>query len=651
MGKAQRTKRRRQTDSRPVQTAAGAGGAVYGVRFWVLCLLLVVSTLAVYWQVTSFPLINCDDRDYVTNNPIVKAGLTSEGLHWAFNVGYAGNWHPLTWLSHMLDSNLYGPSVPDGPGAAGRHLTNLLLHTANTLLLFVVLTCMTGFVWRSAFVAALFALHPQHVESVAWVAERKDVLSTLFLLLALWAYSFYASKKSASRYVLVMLAFALGLMAKPMLVTLPVLLLLLDFWPLRRFRNGWDWSLVWEKVPMLALSVVSSILTVNAQRAAGAVKSIEDLSLAERVSNALMSYAIYIVKTFWPTRLGNYYTYPRDGWPAPEVLGAAVALAVVTYLAIRHAGRRSWLFTGWMWYVLTLVPVIGIVQVGSQARADRYTYVPLTGVFIIIAFLVPEIVARLRPEARDWANRVVSVLAVISIAALGAATYAQVGHWRDGVAVARRAIAVTEDNWFEKQSLGSLLQDEAERLSGLGRGEEVMEIAREAAQHLRESIAIEPSCADAHNDLGRALALMGDYDGAIRHYLNAIEINPNHALAPNNLGNTYLNLNRVDEAIKQYERTLEVDPRNIFATYNMGLAFLTSGDADSGIRQFLRVLELQPNDYFSYWARYHAAELYRRKHETEEADRLLREAVELNRLTGIDPNNDAQKLIESPSDR
>lgn len=621
-----------------------------GISFYVLCLLLVAATAGIYWQVTGFPLINCDDRDYITNNPIVKAGLTKEGLAWAFNVGYAGNWHPLTWLSHMLDSQLFGPGAPEGPGPAWRHTVNLLLHVLNTALLFLVLTRMTGFVWRSAFVAAVFALHPQHVESVAWVAERKDVLSTFFLLLTMLGYNWYVRKPGILRYLLMAVAFTLGLMAKPMLVTLPALLLILDYWPLRRFSSGWNWNIVWEKIPLLAISVASSAVTVVAQHAAGAVRSLTDLTPAQRITNATMSYAIYVTKTFWPSKLGNYYTHPRPGWPAPEVAGALLLLAAITFLAVSTARRRPYLLSGWLWYIVSLLPVIGLVQVGSQARADRYTYVPMIGVAIMVAFLLPDLLVRRTADGgqpNPWTGRALAAVGVIVIAAMSAVAYVQIGYWRDGITVARRAIAVTENNWFEEQSLGSQLQDEAERLSNIGKPAEGLKKAEEAASWLRRSIAHEDTCADAHNDLGRALALMKDFEGAIREYSRAIEIYPQHRLAPNNLGNTYLSLGRIDEAIAQYQRTLEIDPRNIFATYNMGIAFQTRGDVDAAIDQYLRVLELQPNDYFAHWARYNAGVLLRRRGEIDEGVRLVQEAARVNEATGIDPNNEAAKLLES----
>ncbi len=590
---------------------------------------------------TGFPLINTDDRDYVTNNPVVKAGLTREGIRYAFEIGHAGNWHPLTWLSHMLDAHLYPPGLPDGPSAHGRHVTNLALHIANTLLLLAVLNRMTGCLWRSGFVAALFALHPQHVESVAWVAERKDVLSTFFMMLTLWAYSWYVDRPGALRYALVAAAFALGLMAKPMLVTLPVIMIVLDYWPLGRFSGRWNWALVWEKLPLLAMSGASSVLTIMAQQRVGAVNV--DIPALERVSNAIMSYVIYAVKTVWPARLGNYYTYPIGGWPAAQVFGAGLALAAATLASVRAAKKRPYVLAGWLWYVVTLVPVIGLLQVGAQARADRYTYVPLTGLFVIAAFLVPDVMSRFG----KWGARLSAALAVAVCLAMAAAAYVQVGYWKDGITVARRAVEVTENNWFELQSLGSLLQDEAEMLVRTGSRDEGLKKARQAEECLRESIRINDACADSHNDLGRALALMEDYEGAIAQYQAAIRRKPQHALAHNNLGNIYLALGRAGEAIEQYDQTLAIDPHNIYATYNKGIAFQHTGDIDGALRQNLAVLELQPDAFFSYWARHNAALLYRQKGNYEEAARLLREAALINRSSNVDPEDKAAKLLEA----
>jgi tetratricopeptide (TPR) repeat protein len=474
------------------------------------------------------------------------------------------------------------------------------------------------------------------------------------MLLTLWSYSWYTDKPGIFRYSLVFISLSLGLMAKPMLVTVPVVLLLLDFWPIRRFGNQLgkgNWALVWEKVPLLAPCIVSGVLTWNAQKLMLAINSLDAMPLSKRIPNAIMSYAIYITKMFWPSRLGNYYPQPMGGWPEEQVALAVLGLAVVTYFCIRKVASRPYLLTGWLWYVITLVPVIGLAQVGGQARADRYTYVPLIGLFLIIAFIVPDLLLRVNgsgePRTSPWLARSLGVAAVAVIVALSMVTYVQIGYWEDGIIAARRAIAVTEDNWFELQSLGSQLEDSAEEMGRRGKRDEAMKLAGEAITQLQASLAITPGCVDAHNDLGRALALTGDREGAISEYLAAIELNPRHLLSHNNLGNTYIDLRRYEDAIDQYQQALEIDERNIYANYNLGIAYQLQGDIDAALEQFLRVLELQPNDYFAYWARYNAAIFSRQKGNADEATRLLQEAVEVNRVAGVDPGENATKYLSN----
>jgi hypothetical protein len=401
-------------------------------KYWSLCiyLTLALATLAVFWQVLGHDFVNYDDPDYVYRNPNVQSGITLSSIKWAFTTGHAANWHPLTWLSHMLDWQLFG----DNPG--WHHLTNLFLHIANTLLLFAVLKRMTNALWRSAFVAAAFALHPLHVESVAWVAERKDVLSTLFWMLTIAAYLRYLERPGTGRYLLTLLIFALGLMAKPMLVTLPFVLLLLDYWPLGRFQFGqivksvgqqsrkslnafshWKLSrhLLLEKVPLFALSAISSIVTFLVQRTAGAVTSVETLPLKLRIANTFVSYLTYIQKMVWPSRLAMFYPYPDKTDLIWQTVVFALLLLIISLGVIWLMRRRRYLLTGWLWYLGTLVPVIGLVQVGDQALADRYTYVPLTGLFIIIAWGVPDLIAKWRFRKHALAASAIAVLLAWSI--------------------------------------------------------------------------------------------------------------------------------------------------------------------------------------------------------------------------------------------
>ena len=360
-------------------------------KYWVpcICLTLALATLISYSQVLNHDFIDFDDDMYVTRNENVQKGLTWQNIKWAFTTNQAYNWHPLTWLSHMLDCQLFGLKP------AGHHFTSVLFHIANTLLLFLVFKSMTGNLWRSAFVAALFALHPLHVESVAWIAERKDVLSTLFWLLTMAAYVRYVRKPGPKWYLLTILAFAMGLMAKPMLVTLPFILLLLDYWPLARFQFGQnikdtEWKILYrlfvEKIPLFIITIITSVITFIVPKGSGAVPGLKELSLMPRLTNALISYVKYIEKMFWPSRLAVFYPRAVDAIPTWQILAALLLLLIISGLAVWLARSRKYLLVGWLWYLGILVPVIGLVQVGDQAMADRYTYVSLIGLFIIVVW-------------------------------------------------------------------------------------------------------------------------------------------------------------------------------------------------------------------------------------------------------------------------
>ena len=411
-----------------------------------VCLFLVMATLAVYWQVQNFDFVNFHDDDYVYENRHVKEGLTLESVTWAFTTIHAGNWHPLTWLSHMLDSHVYGMN-------SGRHhLTNLLFHIANTLLMFMVFRKMTDSLWQSGFVAGLFALHPLHVESVAWVSERKDVLSTFFWMLTKWSYIWYVEHPVVRRYILVVLFFALGLMSKPMLVTLPFVLLLLDFYPLNRFQfqqsdgsaNAQQKSialrLILEKTPLFVLVAMSSAITFYAQKHGGAVASLKVIPLKARVANALVSYANYIGKMVYPSKLTVLYPHPGM-LPWWKIAGACFLLVSISFLAIRVVKQSPYFAMGWLWYLGTLVPVIGLVQVGSQSMADRYTYVPLIGIFIIIAWGIPELVAQWRYR-KIW----LATLATVILTILMAMTWKQVGYWKNSITLFEHTLKVTTNN-------------------------------------------------------------------------------------------------------------------------------------------------------------------------------------------------------------
>ena len=432
--------------------------------FAVICLVLALVTLVVYWPITRHGFTNFDDDGYITGNPHVKSGLTWPGIVWAFRSTETGNWHPLTWISHMLDCQLYGLN----PG--GHHLTNLIFHIANTLLLFLLLTQLTGAIWRSAFVAALFAWHPLHVESVAWAAERKDVLSAFFWMLTLFFYARHAQNKtsrnpqlSTLNYILALFFFACGLMSKPMVVTLPFVLLLLDWWPLNRFQAGSfarsAVNLIIEKLPFFALAAAGSIVTYLAQKAGGAVSND---TFAFRLTNALCSYLRYISKTFWPVDLAVIYPFPGHGLAVPAMI-AAILLMIVSVWLIFSARRHPWLLVGWLWFLGTLVPVIGLVQIGSQSMADRYMYIPAIGLFILLVWGANELL-----NAWPKKQKILTWAGIAALAGCLVCTRAQIKYWQDSISLFRHASEVTSNNYVAFACLAQALDaadHEAEALA------------------------------------------------------------------------------------------------------------------------------------------------------------------------------------------
>jgi hypothetical protein len=461
---------------------------------------LAVMTLGVFWRVGGFEFVNYDDDKYVTENPHVKEGISRDSIIWAFTTNHASNWHPVTWLSHMLDCELFGLN------AGWHHFVNLVIHIANTLLVFVVFRTMTGAVWRSAFVAAVFALHPLRVESVAWVSERKDVLSTFFWLLSVSAYLSYVRRPAIGRYVLLVIAFALGLMTKPMLVTLPFVLLLLDYWPLGRFQNfGKDfYKRLFEKLPLFILSAVSCIITIVIEHT-GAGLSLDTLPLYIRIANSPVAYVAYIAKMFWPVKLAVLYPHPGSDLSMWKAVLAAIFLFVITVLIIRYCRKHKYLLTGWLWYLGTLVPVIGLVQVGVQEIADRYTYMTMTGLFIIIAWGVPELFSRLRFRRVVLCTSGLTVLLVLSIC-----TWFQQQYWQNSKVLFEHALQVTDENYIIHDSLANLLASEGEY--------------RPALKHYHEAILIKPDFATVHYNLARAFQEQGLLNEAMSSYSRALSI-------------------------------------------------------------------------------------------------------------------------------
>jgi protein O-mannosyl-transferase len=534
-----------------------------------ICLFLLAAVMAVFWGALRCDFVNYDDPAYVTSNPDTLHGLTSAGVVWAFETGAASNWHPLTWLSHMADIQFYGLKP------AGHHLTSLLLHAANSALLFLILNAMTGALWRSAVVAALFALHPLRVESAVWVSERKDVLSTLFWMLTVWTYFKYQNSKSRNYYAAAVVCFACGLMAKPMLVTLPFVLLLLDYWPLRREMR---WGLVFEKIPFFILAAASSVVTFVVQRRGGAVSPLTGLPLAARIGNAFISYVRYLAKIFWPAHLSVLYPHPGH-WPVWQVACAALLLAAITAGVIWRGRAEPYLVVGWFWFLGMLAPTIGLVQVGIQSMADRYSYLPSVGIAIMVVWGASDLLAR-RSEGK-WILGMAGGLAIMACMVL---TPIQVQYWHDSDALFEHAIDVTKNNYLAYNNLGYFLSN---------RGE-----TEKSMLYYKSALQINPNYDEAHNNLGYALAELGRYQEATNEYIKALSLNPKLTEAHNNLGNALGSLGLNDAAIHEYQVALEEDPRHADAHNNYGIALAMSGHLDEAIAQF-RLAVLYKENYAS----------------------------------------------------
>lgn len=483
---------------------------------------LVVVALAVYWQVSQYDFINCDDPVYVTENIYVQSGITLDGIRWAFSTIHAEFWHPLTWLSLMLDYQLYGLN------AGGYHLTNIILHVLNTLLLFWLFTRMTGMVRRSAFVAALFALHPLHVESVAWIAERKDVLSGFFFMLTLCLYVYYTENPDIKRYLLVLACFVCGLMSKPIVVTLPVVMILLDYWPLKRL-----WRLR-EKIPFIVLSVVVCVVTFYAQYK----PFIKDFPLDSRIANAIVSFVAYLGKTFWPHNLAVFYPFV-DKLPVCQVLGSAILIIVISVAVVTVAKKLPCLLVGWLWYITILLPVIGIVQVGNHSAADRYMYLPLIGIGIMMAWGMPLLFQDIKIRKNILFPAGIAAIAILAILARQ-----QCGYWKNSVILFSHALQVTKNNYF------------------------------------------------AYNNRGVDYDEIGRYSDAINDYNEAIRLMPNYQEAYNNRGISYGKLGKYESAIDDFNTVIELSPDHMKAYSNRGLAYFLQGKNEQGCRDAQKACKL-----------------------------------------------------------
>ena len=540
----------------------------FRVKPVVLSLLLAAMTLIVFWPVTRCGFINYDDPEYFTSNPHVLSGLTSANFAWAFTTSHASNWHPLTWLSLMFDAELFGRN------ATGPHVMNLLFHAANVALLFLLLRKLTATTWRSAFVAALFALHPLHVESVAWISERKDVLSTFFALLALSGYTLYAQENNRRGFVLALVFFALGLMSKPMLVTLPFVMLLLDWWPIQRtsiFRQRFI-----EKTPFFLVGTVSCVVTFIVQKNSGAVAALVKFPLDGRIENAFVSYARYLGKTFWPEPLAVPYPYPGH-WELPPVIYSGSLVVGLSAISILLARKFPFVFTGWFWFVGTLIPVIGLVQVGDAAMADRYTYFPLIGIFIVFVWGMTKICVSWRLP-----KPAVGVFAILFLFFAAAQTRSQIACWKNSEILFRHTLAVTENNYVAWNDLGTCL-------SGQGQLPQAMDC-------FQKSLAINPDNADAFYNMGNVLVQLGNVDGAINHYRRALEIDPNHADILDNLGFALAQKRRFDEAVSCFEKALQLEPDSADTHNNFAAVLFVEHRFDEAARHYREAIRLEPKN-------------------------------------------------------
>ena len=515
-----------------------------------ICLSLAALTWLVFSQTLWHDFINYDDPRYVYETTRITDGLSLSGIAWAFTHIHSLNWHPLTTISHMLDCQLYGLK------AGWHHFTNVVLHTLAAILLFLALQQMTGAIWRSAFVAAVFAIHPLRVESVAWIAERKDVLSGVFFMLTLLAYAYYVRLPGVGRYLVVVSVFGCGLMSKPMLVTSPFVLLLLDYWPLDRIK-GQLWKRLAEKIPLLALSAVSSITTFLVQK--GAVGRTEELPVLERINNAVVSYVLYVWQMLWPVNLAVFYPHPENRLLLWEIFSSLLLLLCITAVAIALRQKRPYLIMGWLWYLGMLVPVIGLVQVGWQGRADRYTYLPQIGLYIAITWAAADLTSLWRRQ-----RTILSAAAILVIGALSLCAWVQTSYWRDSETLFRHALSVTTNNDVAENNLGIVF---------LGKGK-----LDEAISFLQSAADLRPDNSPAHENLAKALLQKGRVADALVHYRKLLELQPDNIEVHNIVGTVLAQQGRVREGAEEWQKVLMIEPDNGNAMSNLAWVFATSPD-------------------------------------------------------------------------
>lgn len=571
---------------------------------WVIpaiCFCLAAIVWVVFGQTLGHDFVNYDDQIYVYLEPQVTKGLSFQGIVWAMTHIHTEIWHPLTTISHMLDCQMYGVQP------AGHHFTNVLLHTIAVLLLFVFLRRMTGALWRSAFVAALFAIHPLRAESVAWVSERKDVLSAVFFMLTLGAYERYVRNPTVVRYLATSILFALGLVSKPMLVTLPFVLLLLDYWPFGRIIDLVTLRRVaLEKIPLVILAAGSCLPLLFVQK--GATTPIENLPFLSRLANASPNYLIYIWHMIWPARLTPFYFHAEDPLPLWEPIAGIILLGVITPAAFIYRRRMPYVLTGWLWYVGMLAPVVGVVQVSAQARADRYTYLPQIGLCLLLAWGACDLLARYRHHAF-----VLSASAIIALGALMPVAYKQVSYWRNGESLWTHALAVNHDDGLAEFSLGDFLLSH-DRLT-------------EAKPHLEKAVHMLPRFAPAYFELALALGIEGKVEPAIDEYRKVLSLGSDTVAVRYNLANALLQEGEVQEAIAQYQAALRIRPDYADAETNLANALLQNGQTDEAIAHYESALKLQPEKAIAH---YNLAVAFHRQNRLTEAIAHYRKALALD---------------------
>jgi tetratricopeptide (TPR) repeat protein len=576
-------------------------------QIFLVCVVLIIATLAVFWQVKQFDFINLDDPVYVTQNSNIQSGISPDGFRWAFNTRYFHLWTPLTWLSFIFDYQIHGLN------AGGYHLTNLILHILSTLLLFWLFNRMTKKIWESAFVAAVFALHPLHVESVAWIAERKDVLSAFFWMLTLCLYVYYTEKPIIRRYLLVLFSFACALMSKPMVVTLPVVMILLDYWPLGRFEMKKGNLVLWqlrEKMPLFILSAVFSIITLFAQHN----QTAKAFPFCSRIANASVSFITYLGKTFIPVNMAVFYPFP-DKISFWQVSVTALLIIIISAAVIIMMKRLPYLFVGWFWYVIILLPVIGIIQIGSHAMADRYHYLPSIGIAVMVAWGAPLLFQR-----KDRRKEILLPLGIVSLAVMAFLTWQQCGYWKDSISIFNHSLQVTKDNYLARNNRGTAysklgqydlaiedynaaisLNPDAEVYNNRGVAYANIRQYQLAIDDYNEAFKLKHDYTDAYNNRGIVYYKLGRHQLAVEDFSQAIGLKPDNAMYYKDRGNAYFELNQYEKAIKDYNDAIRLKPDYLTAYNNRGNAYSELGQQQLAIEDYRTAIRLKPDDFFPYY--------------------------------------------------